>query len=57
MNHAWSSGQQTLTVMKRESWGSICKALLEGVVMKQALVGKKQTVIDEARQRVILGQA
>ncbi len=44
-------------VMKRESWGSSCKALLEGVVMKQALVGTQQTDIDEARQRVILEQA
>ncbi len=44
-------------VTERESWGSICKALLEGMVMKQALVGTQQTDIDEARQRVILGQA
>ncbi len=46
-----------MELTRREASGSICKALLEGVVMKQALVSTQQTDIDEARQRVILGQA
>ncbi len=42
---------------KREACGSICRALLKVVVMKQALIDTQQTDIDEARQRLFIGQA